>query len=192
MYVVTIVKICLCLEPGFVWLVVRDHILWGAWTLRKHRSDSKCLVRVMRRRCCKAQSCLEGRMHIWLGCIILIYLIYVYIIRDIYVQIIDIYIYIYNMQSSSFQLLRIVPIDLDRSQSLKDDVRCLCQNLADLQIEVFGPSSMQSVGESNDWLETGGDREKRCQGVDSWPKWWIGSWKWNEETLWFSGLGNLG
>ena len=59
------------------------------------------------------------------------------------------HIYIYNMQSSSFQLLRIVPIDLDRSQSLKDDVRCLCQNLADLEIEVFGPSSMQSVGESN-------------------------------------------
>ena len=82
MYVVTIVKICLCLEPGFVWLVVRDHILWGAWTLRKHRSDSKCLVRVMRRRCCKAQGCLEGRMNIWLGCIILIYLIYVYIIRE--------------------------------------------------------------------------------------------------------------
>ena len=54
------------------------------------------------------------------------------------------------MQSSSFQLLRIVPIDLDRSQSLKDDVRYLCQNLADLEIEVFGPSSMQSVGESND------------------------------------------
>ena len=60
------------------------------------------------------------------------------------------------MQSSSFQLLGTVPMDLDQSrtyftcQSLKDEVRCLCQNLADLEIEVFGPSSMQSVGESND------------------------------------------